>query len=129
MDLGQALLLVLSFPALAILLAAVTLIEERVLGGPAASPPGNQPETGDMQVSPSPYDPTRPMPSAHLPQHDHVLPAVTHDGGPRRPVSLAAARAGLARRRRADRAAPFAERPAHLARGGPVSAWQRTKAQ
>jgi hypothetical protein len=81
MDMGQALLIVLSFPALAILLAAVTLIEEWVLGGPAASSPGNQPENGDMQISPSPYDPTRPIPSAHLPQHDHVLPAVTHDAG------------------------------------------------
>lgn len=43
MGIGQALVLVLSFPAISALLLGVTVVEARLFGDSAASLPGNQP--------------------------------------------------------------------------------------
>lgn len=53
MNIGQALVLVLSFPAISALLLGVTVAEARLLGGSAAPPPANQPKPADTQQQPA----------------------------------------------------------------------------
>jgi hypothetical protein len=77
MNLGQALVLVLSFPALGILLAALTILEQRVLGGPSPSP-GDRASAGEPAQPPAafPGHPGRDPDDARGPQ-----PPAAHQPG------------------------------------------------
>jgi hypothetical protein len=99
MNLGQALVLVLSFPVLGILLAALTILEQRVLGGPSPSP-GDRASAGEPGQPPAafPGHPGRDPDDARGPQPPAAhQPGMASPGQELPPVAGSVPRASQAR--------------------------------
>jgi hypothetical protein len=121
MNLGQALVLVLSFPVLGILLAALTILEQRVLGGPNPSPgdrasagepaqppaafpghPGRDPEDARGPQPPAAHQPGMASPGQELPPVARPVPPASQA----RPPHPRSGQSGVPGHTAAARAAP-----------------------